>query len=75
MNCFSSDNEDAPAEGDLESRTYQGRPIAPARKRFSGSIDSHASMNEPRNSGLVTWLSRKLRLETKSFRRRSWMNG
>src|SRR6266704_155459 len=38
--------------------TYQGRPIAPARKRFSGSIDSHASMKESQNSGLVTWLSK-----------------
>ena len=55
--------------------TYQGRPIAPARKRFSGSIDSHASMKESQNSGLVTWLARKLRLETKSLRRKSWISG
>ena len=54
---------------------YQGSPIARARNPFSGSIVFAASVNVSRNRGLVTSLSLKLRVPTKSFRRRSWMNG
>src|SRR3989442_3320151 len=64
-----------PDERFCTRQPYHGSPMASARNRFSGSIDSHVSRNDSKNWGVVTWLSRNVRVAVKSFRRRSWMNG